>query len=59
MHTIVEEMPVNTCFAVKCDKCGKTTWKVSLRWQLALDALIRGSVSLIPTLAHPGMWVSR
>ncbi|PWZ03068.1 hypothetical protein BCV70DRAFT_214544 [Testicularia cyperi] len=21
------EAPVNACFAVKCDKCGKTTWK--------------------------------
>lgn len=20
--------PVNACFQVKCDKCGKTTWKV-------------------------------
>ncbi|KAI0034761.1 hypothetical protein K488DRAFT_44835 [Vararia minispora EC-137] len=19
--------PVNTCFAIKCDTCGKTTWK--------------------------------
>ena len=29
MYNIVEEMPVNTCYAVKCDKCGKTTWKVT------------------------------
>ncbi|KAI0283519.1 hypothetical protein BC826DRAFT_920549 [Russula brevipes] len=27
MHNIVGDAPVNTCFAVKCDKCGKTTWK--------------------------------
>ncbi|KIJ60402.1 hypothetical protein HYDPIDRAFT_98907 [Hydnomerulius pinastri MD-312] len=20
-------IPVNACFAVKCDKCGKTTWR--------------------------------
>ncbi|KAH9970564.1 hypothetical protein BGW80DRAFT_1175986 [Lactifluus volemus] len=27
MHNIIEEIPVNGCFAVKCDNCGKTTWK--------------------------------
>lgn len=28
---VVTEQTVlaNACFAVKCDKCGKTTWKVS------------------------------
>ena len=24
----VEEIPIDTCYAVKCDKCGKTTWAV-------------------------------
>ncbi|KAH8991179.1 hypothetical protein EDB92DRAFT_1861328 [Lactarius akahatsu] len=24
---MLEETPVNHCYAVKCDKCGKTTWK--------------------------------
>ncbi|KAI0790023.1 hypothetical protein C8Q75DRAFT_763643 [Abortiporus biennis] len=28
MMTVVEAaVPVNTCFKVKCDKCGKTTWE--------------------------------
>jgi len=25
---VMYETPVNYCYAVKCDKCGKTTWKV-------------------------------
>jgi hypothetical protein len=28
MYNVVEETPVDACYAVKCDKCGKTTWKV-------------------------------
>jgi len=24
---VMYETPVNYCYAVKCDKCGKTTWK--------------------------------
>ncbi|KAH9053678.1 hypothetical protein EDB87DRAFT_204983 [Lactarius vividus] len=27
MCNMLEETPVNHCYAVKCDKCGKTTWK--------------------------------
>ena len=29
MYNVVEETPVDACYAVKCDKCGKTTWAVS------------------------------
>ncbi|KAI0248909.1 hypothetical protein BJV78DRAFT_1232404 [Lactifluus subvellereus] len=54
MHAIMEEMPVNTCYAVRCDKCGKTTWKVSIQSQLVLDALIRGSDSLTLLLSTQG-----
>lgn len=28
MAATAQIVPVNACFAVKCDKCGKTTWKV-------------------------------
>ena len=28
MYNVVEETPVDTCWRVQCDKCGKTTWKV-------------------------------
>ena len=31
MYKMLEETPVNHCFAVKCDKCGKTTWRVGVR----------------------------
>ncbi|KAI0280297.1 hypothetical protein BGY98DRAFT_914850 [Russula aff. rugulosa BPL654] len=27
MYNVVEETPVDTCWRVQCDKCGKTTWK--------------------------------
>ncbi|KAH9978437.1 hypothetical protein BJV77DRAFT_956322 [Russula vinacea] len=26
MYNVVDETPVDACYAVKCDKCGKTTW---------------------------------
>ena len=29
MAFIEQIIPVNTCFLVKCDRCGKTTWKVT------------------------------
>ena len=29
MHRLDESPPHNACYAAKCDKCGKTTWKVS------------------------------
>lgn len=28
MYNVAEETPVDTCYRVQCDKCGKTTWKV-------------------------------
>lgn len=28
MYNVLEEIPIDTCYAVKCDKCGKTTWAV-------------------------------
>ena len=28
MYNVVEEIPIDTCYPVKCDKCGKTTWAV-------------------------------
>ncbi|SRR6266478_547981 len=31
MYNIVEETPVDTCYRVQCDTCGKTTWKVRNR----------------------------
>ena len=31
MYNVVEETPVDTCYKVQCDKCGKTTWKVRYR----------------------------
>ncbi|OBZ66314.1 hypothetical protein A0H81_13778 [Grifola frondosa] len=27
MAYVEAPVPVNTCYLVKCDKCGKTTWK--------------------------------
>jgi hypothetical protein len=27
MSKMLESTPVNECFAVTCDKCGKTTWR--------------------------------
>ena len=29
MYNVVEETPVNACYAVKCNTCEKTTWAVS------------------------------
>ena len=29
MYNVVEESPVDACYAVKCNTCGKTTWAVS------------------------------
>jgi hypothetical protein len=30
MYNMLESTPVNECFAVTCDKCGKTTWRVGV-----------------------------
>jgi len=30
------KVPVDSCYQVKCDKCGKTTWKVNSFFQCAL-----------------------
>ncbi|KAN0113462.1 hypothetical protein V8E52_007743 [Russula decolorans] len=27
MYNVVQVTPVDTCYRVQCDKCGKTTWK--------------------------------
>jgi len=31
MYNVVEVTPVDTCWTVQCDKCGKTTWKVNYK----------------------------
>ena len=33
-------VPVNSCYQAKCDKCGKTTWKVSSFFRCALITAI-------------------
>ena len=35
-YKMLEWTPVNTCFAVTCDKCGKTTWRVGVAWLIGL-----------------------
>lgn len=36
------ESPKNECWAVECEKCGKTTWKVSVFWGLIESDLAPG-----------------
>lgn len=48
----LESIPVNECFAVTCDKCGKTTWKVGLHSILRLIIDSIGGRDAVPTLTQ-------
>lgn len=50
-------VPVNTCYAVKCGTCGKTTWQVStlVSWG---TVYVRG-LDQADRDAPPGLWQTR